>query len=848
MKRWEFPVSTLFAAVMFLPCFAQQKNLLSVDFSQKGTTIPSSMYGVFFEEISHAGDGGLYAELIQNRGFEDKDTVPTCKIENGYLIPPRKPNYLKEKTGDWKLAWDTFDKWPGWSLRAKGLAKGFMKLTTAGPLNAATPHSMEMQIVRAVPQEQVELVNSGYWGIAVKKDEAYHVRFYLKADNSYAGTVTVKLRNHDDGIIAKQELTLKSTGEWTEYTCTLVPRANETKARFMLGFNATGKVWVDFVSMFPEKTFKNRPNGLREDVATMIAGLKPAFVRWPGGCIVEGLTLEDRVKWKETLGDPVNRPGVFDLWGYRNSYGFGYHEYLQFCEDIGAAAMFVCNAGLSCAYCNGDYCADEDVPSYVKDVLDAIEYAIGDTTTVWGAKRAANGHSAPFPLRYVEIGNENYGPLYARRFNVFYKTIKEKYPDITVISTLRFDPELSMLGRTDMIDPHFYVQPEWFYGNADLFDHKQPRPDFKVYVGEYAANRGVGNGNMNAALSEAAFMTGMERNSDLVTMCSYAPLIENSNARNWPVNLIWLKSNQVFGRSSYYVQQLFAQNRPDVNLKTDLQLTGTDLPKEKFKGSVGLGSSKTQVVYKDFMVEVGNATEYHADFVNHQNDWEPVRGHWRLEAGNYVQGDLEAHRASFLRNRLFENCTVEVKAKKNKGEEGFVLLFGGVDAENYYQFNVGGYGNKKITLEKVEGSSSLVVSDSIPFTVEENRWYTLRITIKGDEVNCLVDDKPVLNYTIKELEKRYAVAGFDQSKNEIVVKVVNAESIPFKTNVKLSNTGVIDSKGEAITLSAKSKNEENTFKNPMDIYPETSVYKGFSNEFTMEFKPYSLTVLRIKRK
>lgn len=844
MMKVPLSLILIFSLFGFQPVKAQE-NILTINVSQKGAPISPGMYGVFFEEISHAGDGGLYAEMVQNRGFEERDVPPTCKIENGYLIVPQKPNYLNGSTGAWKMPWDTVNKWPGWSLKMNGTSRAMMKLTSDNPLNAATPHSMVISINKAQTKEQVELINEGYWGIAVKKDEKYDLRFYLRADKDYTGIVVARLENEDGETIGKQEMTIKSYDTWNEYTCTLQPKKSDNKARLSLGFTARGKVQVDYVSLFPQKTFMNRKNGLRMDVAQTIADLKPAFVRWPGGCIVEGLTLENRVKWKETLGDPLQRPGVFDLWGYRNSYGFGFHEYLQFCEDIGASAMFVCNAGLACAYRNGDYCTEAEVTPFIQDALEAIEYAIGDTATTWGKKRAASGHPAPFPLKYIEVGNENYGAMYAKRFNAFYNAIKEKYPKISVISTVEFNNEVALLDTTDMIDPHYYRNPSWFFNHTHLFDTNPIKPGLKLYVGEYASNQGVGNGNMEAALSEAAFMIGMERNSNLVSMCSYAPLLENSNARNWPVNLIWLNNHKVFGRSSYYVQKMFSENKPTVNLTTNLQLTGLGLPKTTFKGLVGLGTNKTQAAYKDFKITQSGTVTYKADFIDRQNDWEPVYGHWRVENDTYLQGDLEEHRCSFVRKESFENCSVEVKARKSKGSEGFSIIFSGSNYQNYYQFTVGAAG---VLLEKVEGGVASAVTSPVTFALEDNRWYDVKLVMSGDEVECFINGQSLLKYKIKEIEKRYAIAGIDEAKNEIVIKIVNAESVPFKTSVKIEGAGTLEGKGQIITLSAKSLNEENTFKDPTKISPKTEDFNGFSSHFEMEFKPYSLTVLRMKRK
>lgn len=851
-NRLQLKGCAAFAVLLLLTmvqpfCFSQQ-NSITIDFSKKGARISPSMYGVFFEEINHAGDGGLYAEMIQNRGFEDKTIPPTCRIVNGRLIPPYKPSYLTGKINNWSMPWDTTNKWPGWTIKTYGKARLSAQLVSEDPLNEATPHSMELTIMNAQPKEQAELINDGFRGLSVKKQEKYLLRFYLRTDKDFYGNIIAKIRNTDDELDCKQEFTVKTDGSWHEYTCTLTSKKTDSNARFVLGFTGKGKVWVDYVSLFPEKTYKNRKNGLRPDIAQMIADLKPAFIRWPGGCIVEGFTLENRVKWKETLGDPVTRSGSFDLWGYRNSYGFGYHEYLQFCEDIGASAMYVCNAGLSCAYRNGDYCTDEELPTYISDALDAIEYALGDTTTTWGRKRAENGHPSAFPLKYIEVGNENYGPIYAERFNAFYKAIKAKYPQITVISSVEFNQDVSLLTQTDMIDPHYYKSPAWFFGHTSLFDTITHRPPFKVYVGEYACNQGVGNGNMEAALSEAAFMTGLERNSDLVTMCSYAPLIENSESRNWPVNLIWLNNHEVLGRSSYYVQKLFSENRPSINLSTLVQFSGNDLPKPSFKGMAGLGTSQAQVVFRDFTITETGGASYKADWVNNQNDWEPAEGHWRAEGETYVQGDLERLRRSFLQGKVFDNYTLEVKARKNKGSDGFCMLFGAEDYNNYYQLHIGADSGQYVYIEKIEGGVSSKVTAPVPFALKENQWYQIKATILADEVECFINNQSVLKYSIQKQPNRFAIAGYEEQTNEIILKVVNAEPVPFKTSIKLDNVGEIDPKGRIITLTAKNKNEENSFKDPTRIIPQTKDFSGVSNNFSMEFKPWSLTVLRVKRK
>ncbi|MCX6224604.1 MAG: alpha-L-arabinofuranosidase, partial [Bacteroidia bacterium] len=480
---------SLIAALILSSCSPkpQPEGSIVIDMAQKGADIPSSMYGVFFEEINHAGDGGLYAELVQNRSFEEKEFPAGYSAKGNKLYTGPVKNHLSGTISDASFRWSE-EECPGWSIESKGAGKAQIKLTKSNPLHSATPNSLQISIPQTAGE--VSLVNSGYWGMGVKSSERYNLRFYLCAPD-YKGSVIARLMSSAGKVLAEAPVKLNNGAGWNEYKLVLSPDLTDAKAKLAICFNGPGTIWIDYVSLFPENTYKNRPNGLRKDVAGFLADLHPAFIRWPGGCIVEGISLNNRVEWKKTLGDPMTRSGEYDTWGYRNSYGFGYHEFLQYCEDIGAKGMFVCNIGLGCQARTGDACKEEEVQFYINDVLDAIEYAIGDPSTAWGAKRTAAGHPEPFPLQYVEIGNENSGPVYNKRFDLFYEAIKAKYPQLTLISNHGLGNDVKNIAKTDMIDPHWYVGPDYFFRNAGIFD-KQPRGDFKVYVGEYAVNSGVG--------------------------------------------------------------------------------------------------------------------------------------------------------------------------------------------------------------------------------------------------------------------------------------------------------------------------------------------------------------------
>jgi alpha-N-arabinofuranosidase len=715
-----------------------------------------------------------------------------------------------------------------------------MQLTKKNPLHEATPNSLQISI----PQNpgEVKLINGGFWGIGVKNGERYNLRFYLRAPN-YKGTLVARLVSAAGDVIAEKPVNIKNDTGWNEYKLVLIPGKTEAKARLTLCFKSAGTVWIDYVSLFPEMTFKNRPNGLRKDVAEFLEALHPGFIRWPGGCVVEGITLNNRFEWKKTLGDPMTRKGEYDTWGYHNTYGFGYHEFLQYCEDIGAMGMFVCNVGIGCQARVGDACTEDKVNFYINDALDAIEYAIGDPSTKWGLKRTAAGHPEPFPLKYVEIGNENSGPVYNRRFDLFYSAIKAKYPQLVLISNHGLGDEVNKVAKTDMIDPHWYVAPDFFFRNAGTFD-KQPRRNYKVYVGEYACNQGVGSGNMLAALSEAAFITGMERNSDLVTMASYAPLLENRNDRVWPVNLIWIDNLQVVGRSSYYVQKMVGENLPDYNLQTVVTPRPVKALTLEADGCIGVGTWSTQAEYKDFKITSGDGTIKKPAI----RDWLKLRDEWTITDGIAAQNSLNNLTALIWNTPLTGDYTFEFKARKIGGNEGFLVYFGMSDRnQKGFFFNIGGWGNTLTAMESIRnGTVAAVISEQIPQTIEVNKWYLITVKKSNQSVEIWVDGAKILKYLPTNTLSQFAVGGYNEASGEVIVKVVNAEETPWRSSVRISNSGKILAVGEVVTLSARSLDAENSFEQPVRISPVRKKYDKFSSEFIYEFEPASFTILRIK--
>lgn len=808
---------------------------IRIDLARRGADIPASMYGIFFEEINHAGDGGLYAELIQNRGFEDSSVPEGYTVKGDRIFPPTdRANHL---TGarphpDLSFRWNP-DPIPAWRFEQLEGSGASAELTREYPLNEASPTALKVTL----PEKgRISLSNCGFWGMNIEKGKGYYLRMNTSNGNRFEGRAILKLVAEDGTELCNRPLAIDPDRTWCEYTGQLTATGSDPHARFVIELEGTGTLLLDYVSLFPE-TFRNRINGLRNDIAQTLEALHPAFVRWPGGCIVEGIDLSNRIEWKKTIGDPKNRPGIYDTWGYRATMGFGYHEFLQFCEDIGAAGMFVCNAGIGCQGRVGDACREEDLDAFIQDALDAIDYALGDGTTEWSRKRVENGHPEPFPLQYVEIGNENWGPIYEKRYDRFYRAIKAKYPRLTLISTLGLGGQ-HRHERVDMIDPHWYVAPEFFLSSSRLFD-QQERGGYAVYVGEYAVNQQVGGGNLLGALAEAAFLSGMERNSDLVKMASYAPLLENVNDRVWPTNLIWFDSHRVMGRSSYHVQKMYAENRPDYNTATEFEQPRNGV---QVSGRIGLGGWNTDNEYRELKVTLPDGRVIEADM---ERGWTPKGGTWSAADGTLSQEGPGVMRWSIWDSpEEFSDCSISVKARKKSGDEGFILYFG-MQGETGYVLNIGGWSNQTTAFQHIVGADMPQIPNNIAQQVETGRWYDIRIDIHGDSFTYSLDGKRMLEARIEQ-SRQYVVSGYDETTGEEVIKFVNATEKPFTARIELAGAESVGRTGKAIVLTSGDPSDENSLDNPEKVVPEERVYKGFSDRFTYTFDPWSFTVLRIK--
>jgi alpha-L-arabinofuranosidase len=843
--------------VLFLITFsylsiAQQRASLQIQTDKVKNTVSPNLHGIFFEEISHGGEGGLYAELIQNRGFEESRIPPGSVVENGMLNPNpgKKPHYnLNGRASDFRLPWTVKTEFPYWKLATGDGANIQLSLDKKNPLTEATPQSAAISIKQLGSDGKNYFINEGFWGINAQKGETYQLSFYTRSDGTYSGPLTVLLLAQDGSQLSSHTFTSVNNGEWKKYTCTLVPKESDGKAHFAFSFGSVGNIWLDFVSLFPRKTFKNRPNGMRADLAQYLTDLKPAFIRWPGGCFVEGINVESAPNWKSSIGPLEKRPGTFSVWGYWSSDGFGYHEFLQFCEDIGSDALYVFNAGVSCEFRSGTFIKNEELQPVINDVLDAIEYAIGSVNTKWGKVRASNGHPKPFPLKYIEVGNEQHGPWYALRYNRFHDAIKRKYPDLKIISSMGIGDinkrTLDSIKTTDIADEHAYKGAYWSFTNYDHFD-KYKRGGYEVYVGEYATNAGVGNGNMLAALNDAAYILGMENNGDLVKMSSYAPLFENVNTRHWPVNLIKFKSDSSFARISYYTIKLLNEQRADENLSAQLTVLPSAAPKPRNKGGIGLATWDTQTEYKDIEVTENGKLVYKSDFTNHPEEWQSMRGNWKVQDGAMAQTVQGAQRLMILKDKSFETYTLKLKARKTSGTNAFIIPFA-VNDRSMLRAHIGALLNNSVIFELVmdESVSNVSAIKRLSKPIETGRWYDIRLEVGLEKVDCYFDDKLLLSYT--EPNKILSLAGRDAKNGDLIIKVVNVSDDAYEIDINLNGVINMSSTGAAYVISSSSLNVENSFTEPQKYVPVKTTIKDISRKkMQFTFPKYSVTVLRIK--
>ena len=792
-----------------LPIMAQAQVTFNVNPMKKGPAVSDRLYGIFFEEINHAGDGGLYAELVRNRSMEDNAANPDF--------------------------W-----WP--------IGGAQMSISTTNTLNAVNPRHMRLVMNAA----GAGVRNEGYWGMRIVNGETYKLSFWMRSEG-YKGTIRAQLQNTAGGNLGTVTISndqLPQGNQWQKVTAEIKATASDDNGWLALLGSQAGTVYYDMVSLFPP-TYKNRENGCRRDLAEMLEAIHPKFLRFPGGCVVEGagsVAVPNRFEWKKSRGPIEERPGHFNRnWNYPVTDGLGMMEYLQLAEDLGAEPLFVCNMGM------GHDWEDSNVEPYIQEALDAIEYCNGDASTPMGKLRIEDGHPEPFNLRLLEVGNENYwfGP-YSPRYNMFVQRISAVYPYIEFVGNAGWVGDWALPWRADLIDQHFYESPSWFvnsYRKYDNYDRSAP----KVYVGEYAVTKNPGGyGNMNAALGEAVYMLGLERNSDVCKMASYAPIFMNEEqGGGWHPDMIRFNSGMSYGTPSYYVQMMNGQNVGTQAIRWS-EANNSNSVNTRF----ALSSWGTSVKYDNLQITTtvnGRSVKYTNDFSSDDlSGWTKTGGTWAVRNGELCQTSTSMHGNLFTLDSvaLGANYTIELDATKVSGGEGFLIACNVQGTQDYLWWNIGGFGNSRNLVEQCIGNFKAAVGDAVDGTLSSGKQYHVKMVVTGDNLKCYLDGNLVHDVAIVKPydQKLYMSATTIESDGQMYLKVVNPSATAQKATFNLMNGTWND--GDVLYISTPFGSDENTTGNPTYITPKTrSLSSALSSQptaFDYTVPAYSFCIFRLK--
>lgn len=768
-------------------------------YTQKETAETGDLYGLFFEDISQAADGGLYAELVQNRSFE--------------FSPVDNPHYHG------LTAWEKVED--GGSVE--------LTIREGGTVSGKNPHYLEMDL--AGPGE-AGVQNLGFnSGIPLRKGGKYEFSCYARGRD--ITEIEVSLRGADGAVYQAKRLPL--TGRWEKCEAVLAAPAEDWTGRLVITAAGRGRIDLDLVSLFPQDTYKGHRNGLRRDLAEALAAMRPKFLRFPGGCLVHDGALDpdarnSQYRWKNSIGPIEHRPARRNNWGYNQTLGLGFYEYFIFCEDIGAKPLPVLPGGYNPH--NGEAAEGEALDAFVQDALDLIEFANGDTDTEWGAKRAEMGHPEPFGLEYLAIGNEEVGQAFYDRYPLFYRAIKARYPEIRVIGTsgpFCAGPEYERGWRSaredgaDLVDEHYYQSPEWFVAHHHRYDGFPEGP--KVFLGEYAAK---GNAWRNA-LAEASFMTGLERNARSVGLACYAPLLCNGDYCNWRPNMIWFDNHRVMRTPNYYVQKLFMEHQGSVLLEQEI--TGADAAVKWLDAPDDLTGGFALSGYES-TVEYTNISITNLDTGEKQN----------IPASILCQGNEERSVASIS----WPNYSLSLKARELDGWKGFQLWFARRDRNSMCLWQLGGWNNGDSQLvEIVNGQNSTLTQRERH--VEKGRVYHLELQVRGRRLTAFVDgEKELETEALPPLaEPLYAVSGRDRAGGDVIVKLVNI--LPDACPVTVCLEGMDAAEGTAFWMSGYGLEAENVLGEPEQVVPREERVSFSTGHFDWLMQPESLCILRLHK-
>lgn len=808
--------------------------VVDIDLEKQGAACPKTLWGIFFEDINYAADGGLYPELLANRGFD----------------------------------WQTKEL-EGWERDARGDGMARITRQYGKPVHEATATHLRIEAFGA--GEGVGVRNRGYHGMYVEAGKKYTLSFYARGLGGYKGNLRAVLeaggrtlcsytvKNDQLKIGAPREGALFELPDWTRFETVFTPNATADDATFSILLDQAGAVELEQVSLFPQDTFNGRKNGLRKDLVQKLKDLKPGVFRFPGGCLTEGRDWPLWYDWKLSVGDGTleSRSCIWNTWGYWQSMGLGYYEYFCLCEDIGAEPLPVMNGGITCQFAKPwDIAPLREIDYFTKNFCDLIEFANGDpATTKWGTLRAKMGHPKPFNLKYLGVGNENWDEVFVDRYEAIAKELRKRHPEIRLVSsagpgvdraTFRYAWNRITTEIADIIDEHYYENPAWFFANANRYDaypRTASRP--KVYVGEYACHVPGRANNLYAALCEAALMAGFERNSDIVEMTSYAPLFCKIGGTQWKCDMIWYNNAQSFGTPSYYVQKLFSNNLPTRVVPSRITNAAGGLnPPE---GRVALQTWKTTAEFKDIKVTALDGRTLFEGLPDPAKCSRGAHGQWSLQNGVLCQsaGD-QSDTALRFGDATWRDYTFTFKARRTGGAEAFMAqVMVGNKGSRYLRVNLGGWDNKESAFENF----GLKIGNPIriPDSYELNRWYAIAIRVKGNVVQVDVDGKKKLETTVEQQDTPtfFQTCGYDAATNELVVKLVNVNEEP--RTAKLNFGRALPAGQVKVQLLTGERAWVNSLEAPTKVSPrEMTVDFPGGAEWEVATPASSLSVYRIK--
>lgn len=807
-------------AFCLVACRPEMPVISTITVQADGVTSPVNpdLYGITLEEINHGIDGGLYGELIRNRSFEDGVPPLNCPYDaaRNVLITPN----------GWTIPFLRADSIPGW--RRIGVNTQVWP-DTKEVINDKNRRSLLVSVYASPETGRGGVVAEGYRGISIRKGERYALSFFAKGTGMVPKTIRVALEDSSASSVLSDVFDVAPVYEWKRYHHTFTAKEDARNAVLTIAADTSVIFWLDVVSLFPEATWKNRENGLRPDLAALIDSLSPRFIRFPGGSFVEGYTAGTFPVWRETVGDISGRKHFWNVWAYGSTNGMGYHEYLQMCEDMGAEPIYVINSGVTSQSRRPRY---EDITAMgklVDDALAAIAYANEPADSIIGSMRARNGHPEPFGLKYVEIGNENYGLEYSKRFDLFRKAIEATYPEMTVISS----SYVTKRNRTEWVDSHYYGGENFFLSNSRRFDNERySRRSPAVFIGEFGTVERPVGGTLRAAIAEACFLVGAEDNPDVVRRLAYAPVLGNVGFENQRYPLICFNTSQAVVSPSYHILKMFARYRGDEVLRT---VVDTYAKPQAYTGRAGIEMFDNSYEIKEVSVDDVPVSGISV-----------VSGGWRIEGeGGLVPEANRWNRVLFGDStRYAYEYKAMIRRTKGSGQIQLRLRDNGRTGEQAdYICMTLGLGNSELYRQAGGVKDSLV--SPVPFPFESNRWYKIRMVCENEHIRCYIDDVLTHEVDMRPIPSLVSVATLDKEKRMIYLKVVNTTYHEEKTSLRIEGVSI---RNEAEVIQLKGEPDaRNTFDNPERVTPVASrIIFPMGSPLVYDFPPNSVTILRLE--